>query len=114
MLDQIKRISDERFKVTPDYIADLVYHIETLAVAGFTRMHESYCSRNSPEALLTKKKKIFHDLFIAEMGQGDMATDFCDNVLLSIILKNIQISNMELLHELRVHCGQMFRDIKSI
>ena len=114
VLDQIKKISDERFKVTYDYTADLVYHIETLAVAGFTRMHETYCNRNSPEALLTKKEKIFHDLFIAEMGQGDMATDFCDNVLLSIIFKNIGISNTELLHQLRVHCGENFRDIKSI
>ena len=115
VLDQIKNISDERFKVTPDYQADLVYHIETLAVVGFTKMHETYWNRNSPEALLTKKRTIFHDLFIAEMGQGDVATDFCDNVLLSTILKNIgKISNTELLHELRVHCGEMFRDIKSI
>ena len=102
--------------MTHDYTADLVYHIETLAVAGFTRMHETYCNRNSSEALLKKKENFFHDLFIAEMGQGDMATDFCDNVLLSIILKNIgtQLSNTELLHELRVYCGEMFRDIKSI
>ena len=116
VLAQIRNISDKSFKVTPDYQADLVCHIEMLAVAGFAKTHETYCNRNSPEALLTKKRKIFHDLFIAEMGQGDMATDFCDNVLLSIILKNIgtQLSNTELLHELRVHCGEMFRDIKSV
>ena len=115
VLDQIRNISDERFKVTLDYLADLVYYIERLAVAGFTRMHETYCDRNSPQALLKTKKKIFHGLFIAEMGQGDMATDFCDHVLFSIILKNIAlISNTELLHELRVHCGEMFRDIKSV
>ena len=102
--------------MTAEYTADLVYHIETLAVVGFTKMHETYCDRSSPQALLKTKRNFFHGLFIAEMGQGDMATDFCDNVLFSIILKNIGtlISNTELLHELRVHCGEMFRDIKSV
>ena len=116
VLVQIRNISDERFKVTHDYTADLVYHIEKLAVAGFTKMHEAYCNCNSPQALLARKRKTFHDLFIAEMGHGDIVTDFCDNVLFSIILKNIgtQINNTELLHELRVHCSEMFRDIKSV
>ena len=51
-----------------------------------------------------------------KMGQGNAAAKFCENVLKDMILKNIedQLSCTELLHDLRVHCGQVFRDIKSL
>ena len=50
------------------------------------------------------------------MGQGNAAYEFCENFLKDLILKNVdeQLTCTELLHDLRVHCGEMFRDIKSI
>ena len=116
VVEQIRSISDERFRVTPEFTVDLVHHIEAQAVAGFTEMHQKYCSHSSPEALLERKKKSYRDLFIVKMGQGNAAYEFCENFLKDLILKNVdeQLSCTELLHDLRVHCGEMFRDIKSI
>ena len=116
VLKQIDEISDERFKTTVDYKVDLVIHIEELAVKAFTEMHEKYCKESSPKALLDKKKRSYYDLFMIKMGQGDAAAKFCENVLKDMILKNIedQLSCTELLHTLRVHCGEIFRDIKSL
>ena len=116
VLRQIDSIKDERFKITKEYKVDLFHHIEILAVAGFYEMHEKYCRSSSPQALLEEKKKSYHDLFIIEMGKGDAAAKFCETVLKDIVIKNIedQLSCTELLHDLRVHCGEMFRDIKSI
>ena len=113
---QIEAIKDDRFKTTSAFTVDLVHHIGIRAAEGFIQMHELYCSKSSPRALLEEKKKSYHDLFIIKMGQGDAAAKFCDTVLQDIILKNIeeQLSCTELLHDLRVHCGEMFRDIKSI
>ena len=116
VLEQIHNIEDERFKTTHEYNVDLVHHIEAQAVAGFTEMHEKYCSHSSPEALLEKKRKSYHDLFISKMGQGNIANQFCENFLKDLILKNVdeQLSCTELLHDLRVHQAEMFRDIKSV
>ena len=36
-------------------------------------MHIKYCDESSPKALLTQKKKTYHDLFVAQMDQGDAA-----------------------------------------
>ena len=51
-----------------------------------------------------------------KMGHGDAAAKFCETILWDIILMNNdeQLSCTELLHDLRVHCGEMFKDIKSI
>ena len=116
VLKQIDSIKDERFKITKEYKVDLIHHIEILAVAGFYEMHEKYCRNSSPEALLKEKKKSYHDRFIIEMGKGDAAAKFCETVLKYMVIKNIeeQLSCTELLHDLRVHYGEMFRDIKSI
>ena len=115
VLERINSFRDERFKITNDYKVDLVLYIETLAIAGFTELHEKYCNKSSPLALLEDKKKSYHDLFIIKMGQGDAAAKFCETVLRGIILKNVeeQLSCTELLHDLRLHCGDMFRDIKG-
>ena len=116
VLKQIDSIKDERFKVTKEYKVGLVYHIGISAVAGFYEMHEKYSRKSSPQALLEEKKKSYHDLFIIKMGKGDAAAKFCETILKDIVIKNIekQLSCTELLHDLRVHCGEMFRDIKSI
>ena len=116
VMGRIAGIRDDRFKPTNIFKVDLLHHIETLAVTGFTEIHERYLQNSSPMALLAEKKKSYHDLFIIKMGQGDAAAKFCETVLKDMILKNIdeQLSCTELLHDLRVHCGEMFRDIKSI
>ena len=116
VLEQIHNIEDKRFKTTHEFNVDLVHHIEAQAVAGFTEMHQKYCSHSSPEALLEKKRKSYHDLFISKMGQGNAAYQFCQNFLKDLILKNVdeQLSCTELLHDLRIHHGEMFRDIKSV
>ena len=62
ILKQIDDIEDKRFKITINFKVDLLIHIERLAVAVFLEMHEQYCKENSPEALLHKKKKTYHDL----------------------------------------------------
>ena len=116
VFERIASFTDERFKTTRHYRIHLVHHIEALAVAGFTDMHERYCITSSPMALLEEKKKSYHDLFLIKMGQGDAAAAFCENFLHDIILKNVeeQLSCTELLHDLRLHCGDIFRDIKSV
>ena len=116
VLTRIDAITDERFKVKDEYRVELVAHIECLAIAGFTEMHQNYCKMNSPETLLGKKRKSYRDLFLTQMSQGDTIAKFCETVLKDMILKNIkeQLSCTELLHDLRVHCGDMFRDIKSV
>ena len=116
VFERIASFRDERFKSTRQYRTHLVHHIEALAVAGFTEMHERYCITSSPKALLEEKKKSYHDLFLIKMGQGDAAVAFCENVLQDIVLINVeeQLSCTELLHDLRLHCGDMFRDIKSV
>ena len=116
VLAQLRNISDERFTITPDYTIDCICYIERRAVAGFSKLHKQYFKESSPETLLEKKKKGYHDLFLIEIGHGDRAVNFCETVLRDIILMNTdeQLSCTELLHDLRVHCGEMFRDIKSI
>ena len=116
VLVRIDDITDERFKVTDEYKVDLVAYIESLAVKGFRDMHDNYCKMNSPETLLGKKRKSYRDLFLTQMSQGDTIAKFCGTVLKDLILKNIeeQLSCTELLHDLRLHCGEMFRDIKSV
>ena len=116
VLTRIDGIRDERFKLTNEYKVDLVAYIEALAVKGFRDMHDRYCRMNSPESLLGKKRKSYRDLFLTQMSQGDTIAKFCGTVLKDMILKNIeeQLSCTELLHDLRVHCGEMFRDIKSV
>ena len=114
--ERIEQIEDEQYKITKKYEMNLIFYIEKRAVEGFTMMHKKYYQSNNPKVLLEKKKKSFHDLLAIKMGQGNAAAKFCDTVLRDIILKNIeeQLSCTELLHDLRIHCGEMFRDIKSI
>ena len=52
----------------------------------------------------------------ARWARENAAYQFCEDFLKGLILKNVeeQLSCTELLHDLRVHCGEMFRDIKSI
>ena len=116
VFERINCFTDDRFKTTRYYRTHLVHHIEALAVAGFKETHDRYCTSSSPAALLNEKKKSYRDLFLIQMGQGDAALAFCENVLYDIILKNVeeQLSCTELLHDLRLHCGDMFRDIKSV
>ena len=114
--ERIESIHDERFKVTKEYEMGLMCYIEKQAVEGFTMMHRKYYQSNNPKGLLEKKKKSFHDLLVIKMGQGNAAAKFCETVLKDVILKNIEerLSCTELLHDLGVHCGDIFRDIKSI
>ena len=116
VISQIDAITDERFKIHFRYKADLLIYIEKASVTGFTEMHENYCNSSSPVALLAEKKNSYHDLFILSMGHDDKALNFCENFLKDMMMKNIQeqLSCTELLHDLRVHCGNLFRDIKSI
>ena len=114
--EQISRISDERFSVTDDYKADLINHIERSISAGFSDLHHKYCIGGSVEALVAGKKQRYCDIFVVRMGRANVASKFCDTVLKDVIVKNIdeQLSCTELLHDLRLHCGEMFRDIKSL
>ena len=116
VLDKIQHISDDRFYTTDEYKIDLIVHIEVLAVDGFKELDNRYRMENSAKPLLDKKKKNYHDLFMIQMGYGNRAADFCDKVLKNIILTNIddQLNATELLHDLRVHCEEIFRDIKSM
>ena len=116
VLNIMNMFRDERFLLTNSFKVDLILHIETLAVAAFTEMDEKYRKESSPEALLEKKEKSYYDLFMIKMGQGNAAVHFCENVLKAMILKNIddRLSCTELLHDLRVHCGEIFRDLKGL
>ena len=116
VIDQIDNITDQRFKITHAYKAHMILFIEKVSVKGFTVMHENYCKHNSLEALLDEKRNSYRDLFVLSLGHENAALNFCENFLKQIIFKNIdeQLSCTELLHDLRLHCGNMFRDIKSI
>ena len=116
ILEQIDKFSDERFSVNDDYKIGLLHQIERLAVAGFTSLHEKYCSRGSPEALLARKKMGYKAPFSESLGHGSAASKFCENVLKDMILDNLEehLSCAELLNELRENCGNLFRDIKSL
>ena len=75
-------------------------------------MHVRYCRESSPEALLGKKRKAYHDLFIVQMGKGDGALTFCNEVLKKIILANVfeKLTCNELFHVLREN--PMFTDAR--
>ena len=116
LLDQIRNVKDERFKTTFSYKVDMLHHVETMAVEGFTAMHENYVKQNSREAILAEKKNSYRDMFILNMGFDNVAVSFCETVLKEIIVRNvgIQLSCTDLLHDLRTASNEMFRDIKSI
>ena len=116
ILERIDVVSDERFSVTDEYKVDLIHHIEKHAVAGFTALHDKYCNRGSPEAVLARKKQSYKDLFVIRLGLGNAASKFCENILKDIILENIeeQLSCTDLLQDLRENLGDLFRDIKSL
>ena len=80
----------KRFKVTWNYKTDLLFHIQILAVAGFTQMQDAYRRHNSPEALLQRKKKSYRDLYAIKMGRGNAASDFSENFLQDLVLRNVE------------------------
>ena len=116
VMEAVDNISDERFKVTWNYKTDLIFHIQGLAIAGFTQMQENYCRHSSPEALLQKKKKSYGDLYAIKMGHGNAASEFSENFLKELILRNVdeQLSCAELLFDLRYGCGKVFRNNKYV
>ncbi len=116
VVEEIKAIRDERFKVTDAYKVDLVRHIETQCVPGFQKLDDRYYHSSSPEALLDEKKKFYREVFVTKMQDRNEAVALCQNVLKDLILENVdeQLSCTELLHSLRAHCGNTFRDVRSI
>ena len=114
--EEMDNICDGRFRVTWNYKTDLLFHIQTLAVAGFTQMQDTYRSQSSPEALLQRKKKSYRDLYAIKMGHGNAASDFSENFLKDLVLRNTeeQLSCSELLNDLKKRCGDIFRDVKSV
>ena len=116
VLRQIKEIEEERFDVTKKYKIDLVLYIESQAIEGFKTKHEVYIKENSPQALLEKKRRLCYDIFMAEMGRGDLAVTFSQSALKEIILENItrKLSGSDLLTDLREHCGGMFKNVKNL
>ena len=115
VLDSIDQTQDKKFEITEEYRADLMVHIEILAVDGFRRMDNKYRNENSPQALLDKKRQSYYDSFMIQMGRGDRAVHFCNTVLKNMILINVEeeLSCTELLDDLRINRGEMFRTIKS-
>ena len=116
VLDQVEKIKDERFRPAFTYKVDVLHSVETMAVEGFTEMHENYVKQNSREAILAEKKNSYRDMFILNMGFDNVAVSFCETVLKEIIFRNVevQLSCTDLLHDLRTTSNEMFRDIKSI
>ena len=114
--EEMDNIYDRRFKVTWNYKTDLLFHIHTLAVAGFTQMQDTYHRHSSPEALLQRKKKSYRDLYVIKMGHGNAASDFSENFLKDLILRNVeeQLSCVELLNDLKKRCGDIFTNVKSV
>ena len=112
VIARIEKVKDEKFKIRDDYKGDLLHFIENRAVTNFKAMHVRYCRESSPEALLGKKRKAYHDLFIVQMGKGDGALTFCNEVLKKIILTNVfeKLTCNELFHVLREN--PMFTDAR--
>ena len=90
---------------------ELLHFIENRAVSNFKTMHAKYCHESSPQALLKQKKKAYHDSFVVQMGKGDVALTFCNEVLKRIIQVSFfqKLTSNELLHELRAHERKIFR-----
>ena len=116
VLRKIKEIDEERFEVTKKYKIDLVLYVESQAIEGFKSKHEVYIKENSPQALLEKKRRLCYDIFMAEMGRGDLAVTFSQSALKEIILENNlkKLSRSDLLNDLREHCGGMFKNVKNL
>ena len=112
----IREINEDRFEITSEYKGDLIYHIEILAVEGFKKMHKMYLKENSPQALLDKKRQLYHDRFMIEVDQENAAAEFCDTVLKTIILENIfeDLNASDLLDELQEKGNDVFRSLKSL
>ena len=114
--EEMDNIYDRRFKVTWNYKTDLLFHIHTLAIAGFTQMQDTYRRLSSPEALLQRKKKSYRDLYVIKMGHGNAASGFSENFLKDLILRNVeeQLSCVELLNDLKKRCGDIYTNVKSV
>ena len=117
VLDQIKNIKDERFKTAFMYKVDVLHCVETMAVEGFTKMHNNYVKqKSSREAILAEKKESYRDMFILNMGYDNVAVSFCNNILNEIILRNVDeaLGCVDLLQELKSNLSEIFCDIKSV
>ena len=116
MFKEILQTIDNNFKITPRYKADMLRYAENMAVPVFKKMHKHYIDNSSPEALLGKKKKSYQKRFEVEMGEGDAAAEFCENVIKEMLRLNVEedLSCTDLLSELRDRRGEVFRDMKTL
>ena len=116
VLHKIFAIEMDKVVVTNHYKVHLLMYIEDRAARGFTDLHSQYRKRSSPKALLDRKKTSYLILFRDEMGQGNTAVDLCNDALKGIVVQNIEnkLSNSELLQKLKVHCKDVFDDIRTL
>ena len=116
VFSEILQNINNNFGITTRYKADMLRYAENMAVPVFMKMHALYSENSSPEALLGKKKKSYQKRFEVEMGEGDAAAEFCENVIKEILRLNVEegLSCTDLLYELRTRRGEVFRDIRTL
>ena len=115
-IEKIDCIDKDKVIICKEYKIDLLVHIGDKAVAGFTALHDQYHKVSSPKAKLDKVKDSYLILFRSEMGRGNTAVDFCNTTLKKIVVQNIekQLTNDELLRELKLYRGDVFDNIQKL
>ena len=116
LFSEILQTINNNFEITPRYKADMLRYAENMAVPVFMKMHRLYRENSSPEALLERKKKSYQKRFEVEMGEGDAAAEFCENVIKEMLRLNVEesLSCTDLLYELRTRMGEVFKDIRTL
>ena len=116
LFSEILQKMSNNFAVTTRYKADMLRYAENMAVPVLEKMHKLYRENNSPEALLGKKKKSYQKRFEVEMGEGDAAAEFCENIIKEMLQLNVEegLSCTDLLYELRTRRGEVFKDIRTL
>ena len=117
VLRLINKIDEDRFEITDEYKGDLILHIESLAVEGFTDMHTTYMENNSPKAILANMEQNYCTLFMMEMEQGaSAALTFCKEVLHGVTMQNVfeQMNRTALFNDLRENGSDIFKNIRSL
>ena len=111
---------NKKIKITHKYRVDLLYHVEKLAIEGFTELHKQYCDLSSPAAHLKQMMKTYRDLFMIKMGKGGAAVGFCKSMIMGIIVCNIDeyLRPTRLLDDIKQFNvqvdGDIFSEVKSL
>ena len=112
LLTRIKQLKDDGLETTLDYKVDLMIYMEELAVKNFTSNQNAYEKKSSPQALLQKKKKLYHKIFETKLGEGNALVEMMKDIVESNL--EDRLTHTELMQILRDHGGDVFRSTQAL